>query len=211
MSAIDGPTMTSTTTFHQFPRLPHELQSHNWSLSCAPLPYSESSDGVVNQSFLGDISSSHMYHPNSSDHQLPRSRRPPERLPSLYECVFKSLQYRDGYEDTWNLLGACVESRMIFLKMLKREVDSVPSMSEQEKRGCYWWPGLSLEETREGLVSEIEEVIGWLKCRKGSGVFNDPALDVRELHYMHVLARLIIIQHWGIPYTESHPEVFQRP
>ena len=100
---------------------------------------------------------------------------------------------------------------MAFLKMLKGEVDSVPSMSEQENRSRYWGPGLSLEEVREGLVSEIEEVIGWLKVRKGSGVFKDPALDVRELHNMHILARQIILQQGKFLYSESHPEVFQRP
>lgn len=84
-------------------------------------------------------------------------------------------------------------------------------MSEQKKRRWYWGPGLPLEEAREGLVSDIEEVIGCLKSRKGSAVFKDPALDVRELHYMHVLDRQIITQQWNIPYTESHPEVLQRP
>lgn len=202
--------MTSPATFHLFSRLPHELQCHIWSLASTPPPYSESFYDAINEWFLAGISASHILHPQFSDHTPCRSRRPPERTPSLYECIFSSLQYLDGYEDTWNLLGACVDSRMCFLKILKREVDSVPSLSEQKKKGWYWGPGLSLEEVREGLVSEIEEVIGWLKVRKGSGVFKDLALDVRELHYMHVLARQIIIQQDNVPYSESHPEVFQR-
>ena len=132
ISAKDRPIMTSRTTFHQFPCLPHELQSHIWSLACAPPPYSESSYGGVNQDFLNCISSSHIEHPSKSGHDPSWSRRQPERLPSLYECAFGSMQYQDGYEDTWNLLGACVESRMTFLKMLKREVEIVPSRSEEE-------------------------------------------------------------------------------
>lgn len=126
--------------------------------------------------------------------------------------MFESLQYLDDYEDAWNLLGTCVKSRMTFLKMLKREVESVPSMSEEERRGWYWGPGMTLEEAREGLAGEIGEVIGWLEDRKGSGVFQDPTLDQRlGLHHMHAVRRGFIIDWANIPYSESHPEVFQRP
>lgn len=46
-----------------------------------------------------------------------------------------------------------------------------------------------MEEVREGLVGEIEEIIGWLGDRASCGEFRDPGLDIREGHYMHVLAR----------------------
>lgn len=212
ISAKDRPSMTSLTTFHQFPRLPHELQSHIWSLACGPPPYSESDNGGINTEFLVTLSVIHINHPTKSDHHPSWKRHPPDRLPSLYECMFRELQYLSGYEDTWNLLGACVQSRRAVLEMLKREVESVPPMSEERERQRMWWEiKLRFEEARKGVVEEIAEVIGWLETKKGSGVFKDPTLDLREPHHMHAVWRGFIIEWGNVPYSESHPEVFQRP
>lgn len=101
---------------------------------------------------------------------------------------------------------------MTFLKMLKREVEIVPSRSEEEERRGFYWRGMTLEEIRECLAGEIGEVIGWLEDRKGSGVFQDPTLDQRlGLHHMHAVLRGFVIEWGNVPYSESHPEVFQRP
>ena len=74
-------------------------------------------------------------------------------------------------------------------------------MSEERKKRSYWGPGLTLEEVRQGLVSEIEEVIGWLEVREGSGVFKDPGLDLTKMHRMHVVARQFIIDRGYDPYS----------
>ena len=57
-------------------------------------------------------------------------------------------------------------------------------MSEKDKKWFFWGPRLNLEAARQGLVREIEELIGWLEVRKGSGMFKDPRLDLTELYYM---------------------------
>lgn len=74
-------------------------------------------------------------------------------------------------------------------------------MSEERKKQFFWGPGLTLEEVRQGLVSEIEEVIGWLEAREGSGAFKDPGLDLTEMHRMHVVARQFIIDRGDDPYS----------
>ena len=53
---------------------------------------------------------------------------------------------------------------------------------------------MTLQEARQGLLNEIEEVIGWVKVRKDSWVFKDPELDLTEMYYMYALARQFIIE-----------------
>lgn len=93
----------------------------------------------------------------------------------------------DGYQDTWNLLGTCVESRRSVLRSLKSVMCEIkaPKEDSKDKRWINFAPA-TFEEVRGCLVREIGEVIEWLDEEKESKglVFSD----------------LIYRINWNVPY-----------